>query len=414
MKKRLLALLLALAMVFALASCGDNAGSASGTAPEDGSSSSSTSSEVKTYATAEEALADAQACYDSMKDLSGEELLAEFQKQQAALNFDGNTSEFLIDPSTSLVDGFTDTVASVGENEIALSGETDYGYFVVLRLPLGEENLSTIKDEYINSLFSTHLNDAANAAEVVESDALANLDYDAYFEKLSELQDAIDTKYEELYDAYTAQEGNEDAESEEVARAVEADLLASLDAAVLADCTAYLTDGAMTADTVGLTVDGREVPVSAYLYFLCYYKSYYQNMYYYYYQSELDLTSNYTDDMTWMEFFKTLAKNYTVQYATAMNLAEQNGVEPSEETRQEMEDSIASAMESNMLYVGSSIEASKIVLEYGLYGDAYQESLYGENGSTPITEADAEEYAAENGYYNCRYILFRVVSEDAE
>lgn len=413
MKKRMLALLLALAMVFSLAACGSNGGSSSAVGEGDQSSSntsdtsgSSTTAEKTSYASAEEALAAAQACYDSMKDLSGDELLAEFKNQQAALNYDGNTDEFLIDPSTSLVDGFTDAVTSVEENQIALSGQTDYGYFVVLHLPLGDENLSEIKDDYINSLFSVLLNDAGDASEVVFSDALENLDYTAYLENLTTLQTAITDKYSELSEAYTAIEGNEDADSTTIATAVEDDLLATLDSAAVEDCVSYLSGGALNHSDTGLTVDGFAVPNGVYLYFLGYYYTYYKNMLYYYYSTDVDLAGEYSDDMTWLDFFKATAQSYTVQYATAIRLAQENGITLSDEELAQIDETLGTALESNTVYAGGDFTTMRVVLEYGLYGDAYEESIYGENGTSPVTDEDAQNYASEEGYYNCRYILF--------
>lgn len=413
MKKRILALLLALAMVFALASCGDET---PGSSTSSGSTSSvSGETKAPTYATDEEALAAAQACYDELSALSGDALLSAFQEKQAALNYDGNKDEYFVSPDDTLVDGFSDAVLSVKENEIALSGKTKYGYFVVMHLPISDEKMEEIRDDYINTLFSDKLNAAAEAAEVQEAGALASLDYAAYFEKLDALQETINSKYSELAEAYTAEHTGLEASDTEVAQAVEADLIASLDPALQEDCISYLTDGALTADTVGLTVDGREVPVSVYLYFLGYYSTSYRNMYAYAYGgTELDLSSEYSEGVTWQQFFTTLAKNYAVQYATAMNQATANSVEPTEADRQTMEETLSTALESNMLYLGCNFSAMRAVLEYGLYGDAYQDSLYGENGSSPITLEDAADYADENGYYNCRYILFWVESASSD
>lgn len=417
MKKRITALLLALAMVFSLAACGGDSSSTSGTEGENSSGTtsdgSSVTSEVAAYATAEEALAAAQACYDSMKDLSGDELLTEFQTQQASLNYDGNTDEFLIDPDQTLVSGFTDAVTSVEENQIALSELTDYGYFVVLHLPLGDENLAEIKEDYINSLFSVVLNDESENAEIVYSDALQNLDYTAYMEALTTLQTAITDKYSELSEAYTAIEGNEDADSTTIATAVEDDLLATLDSAAVEDCASYLSGGALSNSDTGLTVDGYEVPNGVYLYFLGYYYTYYKNMFYYYYSSDIDLDGEYSDDMTWLDFFKATAEAYTVQYATAIRLAKENGITMTDEDLSQIDETLESALESNTVYAGGDFTSMRVILEYGLYGDAYEESLYGENGTSPVTDEDAANYASEEGYYNCRYILFSY-TEDSD
>ncbi len=138
-----------------------------------------------------EVQAEAQACYESLSQLSGDELVEEFQVQQEALNYDGNTDEYYVSPSDSLVDGFSDTVLALEEYEVGISDATDYGYFVVLRLPLGEENLSSVRQDYADELFSATISDAASAADVTYADVLEELDYAAFFDALAALQETI-------------------------------------------------------------------------------------------------------------------------------------------------------------------------------------------------------------------------------
>jgi hypothetical protein len=402
MKKKILALLLALAMVFSLAACGGN-GDESGTSGETSStpaeSSSDVSSEtsVPTYTTAADALAAAQACYDELVAANMD--YDTFLSKQAELNYDGNTDEFYVTPSSSLVDGFSDAVLALDEYEIGLSGETSYGYFVVMRLPISEDDLADIKDEYINDQFSAELNQRATDADVVEADVLSELDFDAYFEKLAALQETINNTYTDLTADY------EDELTDEQNDEVEAQLVASLPEEVNTDCLSYLTDGKITSDTTVLTVDGLEVPASVYFYFMNYYETSYSNMATYYGQS-FELSDDSGDGTTYLEAFRKLGRNYAVQYATAYNLAKEQGVEPTSESLEQMESVLSGSTQSSVLYVGTSLSAMRTVLTYSAYGDAYENSLYDEGGAKAPSDEDINNYIDENGYYNCRYILF--------
>lgn len=137
--------------------------------------------------------AEAEECYQSLSQLSGDALVEAFQTQQEELNYDGNTEEFYVTPSSSLVDGFSDAVLSLEEYQVGMSDATSYGYFVVLRLPLGDENLDSVKEDYASSLFSAAISDAISAAEITYEDVLDEVDYAAFFEKLAALQEIIDS-----------------------------------------------------------------------------------------------------------------------------------------------------------------------------------------------------------------------------
>ncbi|MCD8159619.1 MAG: hypothetical protein LUE61_00200 [Clostridiales bacterium] len=418
-KKNCLTLLLALAMAFSLAACGgsDDAGTSSGTSSEsstaDSSAGSATTSEDTSYE-------DALACYEELSALTDdEERLEAFIEAQAELNYDGNTDEFLVTPASSLVDGFSDAVLALDEYGVGLSDETSYGYFVVIRLPVADEDIAAIdeddiediKDEYISDRFNARLSEVLSAAEVERSDLLDEVDYLALFEKLETLQADLDE-----VDSSLTTEDEAEADADESGTTAEVDtvtneeleeaLLAVVPEAFLEDATAYLTDGVLTNDTVVLTVDGVEVPACTYLYFLCYNETYYSSMYTYYYGS-FDVTEAYSDDMTYADVFASMSESYSTQYAAVQAMAEAEGVAPSEEDVAGLTETLDGMNLSDMAYVGCNRVGLESTYTYTLYGDALQTYLYGEGGSEELTDEDAVDYALENGYYyNCRYILF--------
>lgn len=409
-------LLLALAMAFSLAACGGSDDTSSGTTSEgdaDGSASSSTASEDTSYA-------DALACYEELAALTDdEERLEAFIEAQAELNYDGNTDEFLVTPDSSLVDGFSDAVLALDEYGVGLSEETSYGYFVVIRLPVSDEDIAAIdeddiediKDEYISDMFNARLSEALEAAEVERSDLLDEVDYVALFEKLEALQAELDEVDSSLT---TEDEAEEDADESGTTAEVDTVTDEELEEALLAvvpeafqeDATAYLTDGVLTNDTVVLTVDGVEVPACTYMYFLCYNETYYASMFTYYYGS-FDVTDAYSDDMTYADVFTSMSESYSTQYAAVQAMAEAEGVSPSEEDVAGLTETLDNMNLSDMAYVGCNRVGLEATYTFSLYGEALQNYLYGEGGSEELTDEDAVDYALENGYYyNCRYILF--------
>ncbi|MCD7918045.1 MAG: hypothetical protein LUF84_06290 [Clostridiales bacterium] len=191
-------------------------------------------------------------------------------------------------------------------------------------------------------------------------------------------------------------------------------ILAAVPAEAREDCVSYLTDGVMDSDTVVISLDGAEVTADMFIYYLSYYETYYMLMFSIY-GYDISLDDAYSDDMTYADFFVQMAEYASLQMVVARKLAEDAGVTLSEEDQAEMEDALADLLESDLLYLGSNLSAMEKIFTCTTYGNNYQSAVYGEGGSEEITDEMAEEYAEENGYYNCRYILFNGVDlEDEE
>ncbi|MCC8100654.1 MAG: hypothetical protein LIO78_11465 [Clostridiales bacterium] len=191
----------------------------------------------------------------------------------------------------------------------------------------------------------------------------------------------------------------------------EAAILAAVPNEAREDCVAYLTDGTMTNDTVVMTLDGTDITADMLIYFLGYYETYYMSMFSAY-GYDIELEDSYSDDMTYTDFFLQIAENAAVQMTAARVLAESAGVTFSEENQTSLNESIASIVESDVLYVGANSEVMEELFACTIYGNAYQDTVYGEGGAEEITDEAAEDYADENGYYNCRYILFYGLDDD--
>lgn len=150
---------------------------------------------------AEELLAQLQAC-------APEELEDKFIELQQEYNTaDGNTERYTFDNDDSLVSGFREKVSELAVGELGLTGETDYGYFVLLRL---ENELDGLSEDYSTVTYDSLITQWMDEAEVTTSEAMDNLDVDAFYTKLVELQNALSNEMT--------------AESEEEASDADADL----------------------------------------------------------------------------------------------------------------------------------------------------------------------------------------------
>lgn len=144
----------------------------------------------------------AQDLYDQLLEVPADELEAKFIELQAEYNDDGNTEEFTFDATTSLVSGFREKLAELEDGQIGLTEETDYGYFVVLRLPV---DLDSVETTYIENAYNTVITEWMDNAETELSGALISLDAEACFEKLIALQTVISNELSAQTEAETAE-----------------------------------------------------------------------------------------------------------------------------------------------------------------------------------------------------------------
>ncbi|MCD8190282.1 MAG: peptidyl-prolyl cis-trans isomerase [Clostridiales bacterium] len=140
-----------------------------------------------------EAKAQAQEIYDELSALEGDELLEKFQEYQEQ-NADGNTDEYSYDDDDSLVDGFKETVAALEVNQLGMTDQTSYGYFVLLRLDV---DMDSVEEDYISADMNTLMTTWADEAEVELASAYDKLDTVTFCENLTELQTVVSTAQSE-------------------------------------------------------------------------------------------------------------------------------------------------------------------------------------------------------------------------
>ena len=131
--------------------------------------------------------AKAQAAYDELSKLSGEEQLKKFQEYQKE-NPDGNTDEFQFDATSTIDEGFRAKVEGMEENELGMTDKTNFGYFVLLRLPVNTEPL---KETYLSEAYSNLVKQWVEELPVEETEEMKKLDQKAAATKLLELQSSM-------------------------------------------------------------------------------------------------------------------------------------------------------------------------------------------------------------------------------
>lgn len=179
--------------------------------------------------------AKAQELYDQMAGLAGEELLTAFAKLQEENNADGNTEPFSFDENSSLVSGFREKIAELKPGELGLTDETDYGFFVVLRL---EPDLDQVRETYISERYDAMIGEWQENSPITTTQTLDDLDFIAALGRMQALQTAVqeelaaqqsDEAPEEATEtaagtgeeAETAEAGGEETEAAEVTEAAE-------------------------------------------------------------------------------------------------------------------------------------------------------------------------------------------------
>lgn len=133
--------------------------------------------------------------YEELKAVEPDKLEETFQEYQEKYNVtDKNTDRFTFQQD-SVVSGFADLTAQLKEQELGMTEEpTEYGYFVVLRLPLelDSNTKTTMQEDFSDSSYAEQVSSLMDDAEATFSDDVEQLDLAAFCTKLMELQTTID------------------------------------------------------------------------------------------------------------------------------------------------------------------------------------------------------------------------------
>lgn len=136
--------------------------------------------------TAEDLLARLQAAED-MPALF-DELMNEYSEDPgAATNPDG----YVFSASDSLVGGFREAALALEVGELSGIVETDYGYHIMLRLPITDETRAEYAEAYRPAALDELVAQWQEEAVITRTDALSSLDIASFYDRLAAYQQAL-------------------------------------------------------------------------------------------------------------------------------------------------------------------------------------------------------------------------------
>lgn len=141
-------------------------------------------------------LEQAEACYAELSSLSGDEL-DEAISAYTADNPDGNTTgELVYDSSDTVLEDFEILLESLDEGGIGMTGETEDGYYVVIRDSVTADtefsSSYTVKEECIDAAYQELIAQWVSEMEVVDTGALDDFSVTDFMIALDALRDVID------------------------------------------------------------------------------------------------------------------------------------------------------------------------------------------------------------------------------
>ena len=170
------------------------------------------------------------------------------------------------------------------------------------------------------------------------------------------------------------------------------------------DVDSYLTDGAIScADTV-MTINGTDVPASAYFYWLSYYAGYLE----YYYQSsggeDFSLSDQYDEDTTYADYVQEQTENTLISSVVATQKAQEEKVELSEDDQTSLDNMEKNADPNTLLYYATDLDGLKFTFTNYSYSDALQTALFEKGGKYYANKETLQDYYDDN-VFGAKHIL---------
>ena len=133
---------------------------------------------------------------------AAEDMPAKFDELMNAHSEDGRTEDgalaapdgYVFDGESSLVGGFREAALELAEGGLSGIVETDYGYPIMLRLPLTDEDKAEWQSSFRPDALSQLLTQWQESSAIVRSDALSNLNVPDFYDRLAAYQQALDAQ----------------------------------------------------------------------------------------------------------------------------------------------------------------------------------------------------------------------------
>lgn len=172
------------------------------------------------------------------------------------------------------------------------------------------------------------------------------------------------------------------------------------------DVDNYLTNGAIScADTV-MTINGTEVPASAYFYWMSYYAGYLE----YYYQSsggeDFSLSDQYDEDTTYADYVQEQTETTLISSVVATQKAQEEKVELSEDDQTSLANMEENADPNTLLYYATDLDGLKFTFTNYSYSDALQTALFEKGGKYYANKETLQDYYDDN-VFGAKHILIQ-------
>lgn len=109
-------------------------------------------------------------------------------------NPQNNPDGYVFDSNDSLVGGFREAALELEPGGLSGIVETDYGYHIMLRLPLTDETRASYAQSFRVDALDALIAQWRAEAEITRSDALTNLDVSGFYDRLTAYQQALEEK----------------------------------------------------------------------------------------------------------------------------------------------------------------------------------------------------------------------------
>lgn len=180
------------------------------------------------------------------------------------------------------------------------------------------------------------------------------------------------------------------------------------------DVIRYLTDGAISSEETVMTVNGVEVPASAYFYQWAYYAGYMA----YYYQGT-DETDTFSLDKeyngtTYQEYLLDNTRSSMIASAIAAQKGQAQKLKISTDAQKTIDNLADSVDENTRLYYATTLKGMEFIYTNSDYNDQLKAALFDKGGEYEITKETLADYRKDNVMAAKHILLLTTGKSDEE
>ena len=162
------------------------------------------------------------------------------------------------------------------------------------------------------------------------------------------------------------------------------------------DIISYLTDGAISSEETVMTINGVEVPASAYFYQWAYFAGYMA----YYYQGK-DATDTFSldkkiNDTTYKDYLQDNTRSSLIGYAIAAQKGQEQKLTLSADAKKTIKNLADSVDENTRLYYATTLKGMEFIYTNSDYNDQLKAALFAKGGEYEITKETLADYRKDN------------------